>query len=431
MERKIYKTLLNWKNTKHNECLIVKGARQVGKTYIINEFGKKNYKKFFKLDFFENPEYKEIFNGSLEVNKLLEKFSVVVPDFEIIKGETLIFLDEIQECPKARTALKFLAMKNDIDVIASGSLLGILNKEIPSIPVGYERQITMYSMDFEEFLLALGISKNTFEIIEKFFANKEKVPDIINNKFFEYLSAYMLVGGMPEVVKEYIKSKNHSNVQIIQEKILNDYREDITKYASTTDRMKIRACYDTIPSQLAQENKKFKYSTIEKNATAKKYENCIDWLINSNLVYKINNSRNPQIPLRAYEQTNNFKLYISDIGLLMAMYGMETKKCILNDSLTGPAKGGIFENLILDILIKKGFYPYFFKDEQSTQEIEFIIEKDSTVIPIEVKSKHGRTISLDNFINKYNTNISYKLVHGNIGSTDKKVTIPHYMAIFI
>ena len=286
LKRKIYKKLIEWKNAKKNECLLIKGARQVGKTFLLKRFGEKEYSKFYYIDFYANEELKNIFDGSLEAKDIYSKMSLYIENFKIEDGNTLIFLDEIQFCPRARTALKFLSMDKRCDVIASGSMLGLHYKEIDSVPVGYEKQMEMHSLDFEEFLWALGINENAIDTLNDIFNSKEKIDSVLNEKYLEYINDYLVVGGMPEVVNEYIKNKNYQDVNQVQNKILNSYRDDIIKYADNSEKNKILKCFDTITVQLAKENTKFQYSKIEKYATNKKYENSIMWLIDAGIIKK-------------------------------------------------------------------------------------------------------------------------------------------------
>ena len=433
LKRKFFDTLVEWKNTKQNECLLVKGARQIGKTFIIESFGKSNYKSFIEINFFENPELKKIFDGSLSAKDIYEKISLYIKNAKLIKGETLIFLDEIQHCPNARTALKFLAIDNSFDVIASGSLLGIQFKEesIPSIPVGYERQVEMFSLDFEEFLWAIGVSADTVAVFKNYFDTKQKVPSEMNDKMLKYLRQYIVIGGMPEVVNTYIATRDYQQVQRAQDKIFATYEDDISQYSNNYAKPKIKKCYYSIPRQLAKENKKFQFSVVEKNATARRFENSIDWLVSAKLATCCYNVSTPQFPLIAYEKNDQFKLYVNDIGLLCAMYGFEMKREILENTLVGFAKGGIYENLILDMLIKRGIHPHYYKTENSTQEIEFVISQNGAIIPLEVKAKNGATLSLNNFIAEFNPPYAYKFISGNLGTDGTKITLPLYMAMFI
>ena len=431
LKRKIYQTLLDWKNTKHNECLLIKGARQVGKSFIIREFGRKNYQSFIELNFYQHPEYISIFDGDLTPNEIYKRISLQLLGVNFIEGETLIFLDEIQHCPNARTAIKFLAQDNRYDVISSGSLLGLHYKEIVSIPVGYEKQIDMYALDFEEFLWAYGYDDIAIKNLKEYFLSKEKIPHAIHDKFQQIVREYLVVGGMPDVVNVFFETQNFQAVHQKQIDILREYEEDIKKYAKTTDRQKIKDCYYSIPRQLAKEYTKFQYSTVSPRSTAKKYENALEWLDDAGMIRCVYNVSTPQLPLRAYEKQNEFKVYATDIGLTTALFGFETQAALVQDILKGPAKGGIYENLIFDMLIKRGADLHYIKKENSTQEIEFLMEQNCSIIPIEVKSKKGETHSLNEFLKEWNPPYSYKLTSTNIGEVENKITLPHYMAMFI
>lgn len=436
LKRKIYDDLLKWKESKNKECLLVKGARQVGKTYIIEEFGRKEYETFIEINFYIDEYANHIFESSLNADEILKRISANTANFNFIPYKTLLFLDEIQACPKARTALKFLAQRQDIDVIASGSLLGLKygkdNDDYShiSIPVGYERQIVMYSLDFEEFLWACGYGENAINYLKEYYDKLERVPDFINDKYEELVREYMVVGGMPEVVLDFISYKDFNRVQKLQEKIIDDYNDDITHHAKSVEKMKVRRCFDSIPKQLARENKKFKFSEVEKGSSARKYLDSIDWLKDANLIYFNYNISTPLLPLKAYKKENEFKIYLHDIGLLCAMCGFLTKKALLNNTLTGSLKAGLYENFIGCELIKKGFDICYFKPDDSC-ELEFIIEHEKGIIPIEVKAGNSSTKSLNDYINKYSPNIAYKYISGNIGTLNNKITLPHYMILFI
>ena len=343
----------------------------------------------------------------------------------------MIFLDEIQHCSNARTAIKFLAIDDRYDVISSGSLLGLHYKDIVSIPVGYETQIEMFSLDFEEFLWAYGYDDNTINNIRSYFIKKETIPNSINQKLHQLIREFMVVGGMPDVVKTFFKTSNFKEVYNKQLSILAEYEDDIKKYAALSDRQKISNCYYSIPRQLSKEYTKFQYKVIEPRGNARKYENSINWLIDAGMIKQIYNVSTPQIPLKAYEKPDQFKIYGTDIGLVTALYGFETQSALIKNVLKGAAKGGIYENLIFDILNKNGIYTAYLKKEGNTQEIEFLIEKDCSVVPIEVKSVQGNTLSLNEFIKNFNPKIAYKLTGTNVGQVDSLITIPHYLAIFI
>lgn len=439
IKRKMYKYLINWKQRKDKSALIIKGARQVGKSYLVREFGRNEYESYIEINFLKNPLYKNIFKGDLSAEEIFKRLSAYIPNLKIIPFKTLLFLDEIQVCAEARTAVKFLVEDGSVDVISSGSLLGLSYledddknvTEPTSLPVGYEEQITMYSLDFEEFLWAKGYNDDAIAYLKDFYISNKEVPKELNDKYLELFREFMIVGGMPEVVQTFIDTNNFQEASKIQGKILADYQDDISKHAKGQEKIKVRQCYDSIPKQLAKEYKKFQYSVVEKGKTSKKYGGSIKWLCDSSLVNKCSNVNEAYIPLLAYEMDDQFKLYLNDTGLLLYLYGPETKLAILNNTLKGNAKGGIYENIISESLLKRGYKLYYYKTKNSSMEIEFVIEKNGEVIPIEVKAGNDSTPSLNSFINKYHPKVSYKFVNGNVGFLDGKKTLPHYMVMFI
>ena len=442
LRRKAYEELLKWKERRHKnglkESLLIKGARQVGKSYLVEEFGKSEYETFVEINFIKTPELKAVFLGDKNPAAIINKLSIYFPDKKIMPGKTLIFLDEIQNCGAARTAIKFLSADLNYDFIASGSLLGLEygedddeNVEVPdSIPVGYESPLTMYSMDFEEFLWAKGYKDEQIGYLKNFFDSGSKVPDDINAKFESLFREYMVVGGMPEVVDTYIKTNDYNEAIRVQNKIIVHYQSDIAKHARGDQKIKVRACYDSVPKQLARELKRFQYSFVEKKQTGRKYRDSIKWLKDSSLVNPCYNVREPYLPLMANENEEQFKLYINDTGLLTQMYGRETKIAILNNTLKGNAKGAVYENIISECLIKRGYNLHYYKPDDD-HEIEFIIEKDGEVVPIEVKAGNAASTSLNGFIKSFSPSKAYKLISGNIGIVDEKITLPHYMVMFI
>lgn len=439
IKRKMYKYLINWKQKKDKSALIIKGARQVGKSYLVREFGRNEYEGYIEINFLKNPLYKNIFKGDLSAEEIFKRLSAYIPNLKIIPFKTLLFLDEIQVCAEARTAVKFLVEDGSVDVISSESLLGLSYledddknvTEPTSLPVGYEEQITMYSLDFEEFLWAKGYNDDAIAYLKDFYISNKEVPKELNDKYLELFREFMIVGGMPEVVQTFIDTNNFQEASKIQGKILADYQDDISKHAKGQEKIKVRQCYDSIPKQLAKEYKKFQYSVVEKGKTSKKYGGSIKWLCDSSLVNKCSNVNEAYIPLLAYEMDDQFKLYLNDTGLLLYLYGPETKLAILNNTLKGNSKGGIYENIISESLLKRGYKLYYYKTQNSSMEIEFVIEKNGEVIPIEVKAGNDSTPSLNSFINKYHPKVSYKFVNGNVGFLDGKKTLPHYMVMFI
>lgn len=435
LKRKMLDYLKGWRKDRGQECLLVKGARQVGKSFIVRAFGESEYKSFISIDFIENPRLKAIFSESVEADDIYRAISLYVPDATFVEGDTLIFLDEIQECPEARTALKYLALDGRYDVIASGSLLGIQYREGGlgySVPVGYERMVTMHPLDFEEFLWALGYGSDIVQGFKGAFEAAEALPSAINDKMMRLLREYLAVGGMPSVVQAFADSNSYRVAFDEQTRLLNSYLDDIAKYASSSGRVKARACYLSLPRQLAKENTKFQYSVVEKRGTARKFEGSVDWLVGANMVLRCDSVSSPMFPLVAYEDGAKFRLYASDTGLLTAMYGFDMMRAVVENELTGPMKGGLYENLVACALAANDKRLHYWMGQNGSREIEFLLDGDgATVVPIEVKASRGSTVSLNDILEHRDVRIGYKLIDGNLGRTGKKVTIPLYMAMFL
>lgn len=442
LKRKIYSRLLDWKHRRHHEhikkCLLVKGARQVGKSFIIREFGQREYESFVCIDFFRQPDLKYIFDGDLTSEEILKRITAHIRNFRLIPGSTLIFLDEIQRCGNARTAIKFLAEDMRFDVISSGSLMGLTygedddeTTEVPaSVPVGYETQITMYSLDFEEFLWAYGYDDSAVSVLRSYFESGETIPEAVHQKYESLFREFMVVGGMPEVVADFAVHKDFNRVDSIQNDIIAEYRDDIAKHAKGREKQLVRMCYDAVPKQLAKELKKFQYSTVEKGQTRRKYGGSVQWLKDSEIVNACYNIHEPYLPLMANANEEQFKFYLNDTGLLCCMYGFETKLAVLKDTIRGNARGGIYENIIAECLLKQGYTLYYFKPD-SEHEIEFLIEKNGEVIPVEVKAGNNPTVSLNQFIEEFEPSVAYKLIGGRNGRAGAKITLPHYFVMFL
>ena len=435
LKRHFYNRLVEWKSEKGKCCLLVNGARQIGKTFIVEKFGREQYDSFIELNFALEPECKAIFEGSLDVRSIIERMTAIRPNVRIIPGKTLLFLDEIQDCPDARTAFKPLAQDGRLDVVASGSLLGIKHKKtrgmsVPrSIPVGFERQVTMHSLSFAEFLEALGYSPDALAIARECFEKRVAVPEAINAKFHALMRQYAVVGGMPAVVSAFAERGHYGEVQSLQESLIADYIADIHKYADTTDIPKVETCFKAIPRILAKENRKFKYAEVEARGTARKYLASVEWLRDAKIAM-FAECVNTALPgLAGYVKDDWFKLYLSDIGLLSSSYGMLAKRGILDDTLKGSVKGGIYENLVAAVLERNGHPIRYYRNDDV--EVEFILERDDGVVPIEVKAGNGRSQSLDRILRSGDITYGIKLTGGNVGGTGKKVTLPHYMAMFL
>lgn len=430
LQRRILKELNQWKTKNDKLCLLVKGARQVGKTFIINEFARTNYKYYVQINFDENPGYKTIFDEDLDVETLIKQISLRVPSAELVPNETLIFLDEIQNCPRARTALKFLAIDKRFDVIASGSMLGIHYKDVPSYPVGYVDTIEMYSLDFEEFLWANGVTPKSIDDIKEYFIKREKVPTAMHEKMLQLFKEYIVVGGMPRVVNTFISTHNFSSVLKNQKSIISDYTDDIAKYAEGTEKAKARACFLSIPKHLSKDYKKFQYSLVENKGTARKFGGSLMWLYDAGIINFCYNLASPELPLEGNAKSDAFKVYMRDTGLLMAMLEEGSQEDIIDGNL-GIYKGAIYENIIADIFGKSGKNLYYF-EHNSKIEMDFFIRMNKQATAIEVKSaENTKSKSMNSIIENYGVKHGIKLSSKNVGGTDSVDSFPLYMAMFL
>lgn len=439
LKRKFYDSLLKWKTSHRKECLFVKGARQIGKTFIIDYFGRSNYSSYLYLNFILDKTAAECFGDNVNADEIFRRISVRYPRFHLVPGDTMIFLDEIQGCPRARTALKSLAIDGKADVVASGSLLGItflddgLDKDRAqeSIPVGYENQVVMRPMDFEEFLWALGYDENVIGMLRESFHSLTPLDPAINDKFLSLFREYIAIGGMPEVVDTFITANSFSRVHDVQSRIKNSNLDDIARYAAKAEKPKVRACYLSLPAQLARENKKFKYSAVAGGGSARKFGSSVDWLRESALAIQCFNTTTPSMPLGVYHASDCFKMYVSDVGILTAMIGFEVKKAIVENTIKGFAKGGLYENAIIQQLVARGYDPCYYQKSSSVGEIDFLIERNGGVVPIEVKAGRSSSESFDQLLEQKDIEVGYKFIRGNIGRVGKKVTLPHYMTMFM
>lgn len=434
LKRKVTEQLKNWISTKDKKCLIVKGARQTGKTYIIEQFARDNYEETVEINFKETPSAAEVFSGDLTVDNMVMALRFRFPEKKIDPDKTLIFLDEIQESPEAITSLKFWATDNRYDVIASGSLLGIDYKRSSSYPVGYVDYITMHGLDFEEYLWGLGISDDMIRSLQSFFSVKKAVPEGIHNQMMSYYRQYIATGGMPEAVQKYIDTKDYREVDKVQRSLLQGYLYDIAHYATAEEKVKAEKCYLSLSKQLLdKENHKFQYKEIEHGARAQKYYSSIDWLLRADIIQLCRLVSDMRYDLDDYARDDFFRAYTTDLSLLIAMKDFSLKQHIVENTLSGNTKGGLFECAIADALIKKDYSLFFYKNETTKKEIDFLIQKDGKVIPIEVKSGNTRATSLNSVIkNKSDMDFGYKFIDGNIGVGDAGIiTLPLYMALFI
>ncbi len=433
LQRKIDRLLLDWKNQSSKKSLIVDGARQVGKTFAIKRFGEAYYDELFYVNFKETPSAVENFTGDLDVDTLIFNFKLQKRKAKLVAGKTLIVLDEIQECEQAITSLKFWTIDGRYDVIASGSMLGIDYNRASSYPVGYVENIKMFGLDFEEFLWSQGIDETMISKVRGYFDDRKEVPDAIHNKFMSMFRLYTAIGGMPEVVWSFVQSNDMAKVDKIQRELLNGYLFDIAHYASAEEKIKAEKCYTSLAKQLlGKENPKFQYKEVEKGGRAQKFFSSLEWLIRANIIFMSYAVTDIRYDLTDYSSDTIFRVYTSDVSFLIAMRDYAIKKEIIQNSFTGNTKGGIYECVAADILAKKGYKLFFYRNETTKRELDFLIQKDGCIVPIEIKSGNTKAKSLNSIIEKStDISIGYKFVDGNVGFENNILTAPLYMIMFV
>lgn len=435
LKRKIEQSLAEWKNTVNHKPVIIKGCRQCGKTFSVLDFAKKNYKHVVYLNFFENPDYVSVFAGSLEIDNIVMMLSALLGSEAVFEaGETVLILDEIQDCPEARTALKFFRMDGRYDVIGTGSLLGVkgYGKEPKSIPVGSETVIDMYPLDFEEFLWANGIGSSLIEMLKKNLETETPVPEALHNRMKQLLLQYTVVGGMPDAVQTFVDTKQMDAVLRIQRDIVRSYEDDMVKYAEKKDKSRIKECFRSIPKQLSKENKKFQYSVVKKGSTASKYVGSLQWIEDAGIISRCYNLSITELPLDGNAEKDVFKIYMRDCGLFVSMLEDGTQYDILQGNLYG-YKGAIFENLIADIFVKMGRKLYYFRKD-SGLEVDFVIRYKGECTLVEVKAATGNAKSTKTILRhpeKYHVNSAIKLGDYNVGRSEQILTLPLYMAFLL
>ena len=434
LKRKIDAYLVAWKGNPDRKPLIVKGARQIGKTCSIEQFVKHNYKSVIQINFVEQKKYKAIFDDGFEVDTILKNISLLNPEFKFIPGETVFFFDELQACPNCATSLKFFKLDGRFDVICSGSLMGINYKEIESNSVGYKEDYEMHSMDFEEFLWAKGYSDELVEDLYQHMLDIRPLSTLQMDTLFGLFRDYVTIGGMPEVVNTYIKNKNFSGTFAIQQQLLKDYEEDITKYVEGLDKAKVKAVYNHISAFLAKENKRFQITKIGKNARNRDYMSCVEWLADAGVVNICYCMNHPELPLKGNYDPKMYKVYYKDTGLLIASLDEEAQEDLRANKNLGTYKGAIYENIVADMLVKQGYPLYYYSNDRPPIEMDFFVRDTDSLIPIEVKANDGATASLNNLLkeDKY-PDIKYgiKLGYKNIGYNGKFYTFPYFLTFLL
>lgn len=434
LKRKIDKYLTDWKNKPDRKPLIIKGARQIGKTRSVEWFAGQNYASVIEINFIEQKKYREIFNDGFEVDAILKNISLLNPELKFIPGNTIFFFDELQACPNCATSLKFFKLDGRFDVICSGSLMGISYREIESNSVGYKEDYEMHSMDFEEFLWAMGYNDDFTADLLSHMLDVRPLSELQMDTLMSLFRDYVIIGGMPEVVSTYVRNKNFSGTLDIQRQLLKDYEEDITKYVEGLDKAKVKAVYNHISTFLAKENKRFQITKIARNARNRDYMGCVEWLADAGVVNVCYCLNQPELPLKGNYDPKMYKIYFKDTGLLIASLDEEAQEDLRANKNLGTYKGAIYENIVGDMLVKQGYRLFYYHSDRPALEMDFFIRDADSLIPVEVKANDGATASLNRLLNddKYN-DVKYgiKLGYRNIGFNGKFYTFPYFLTFLL
>ncbi len=431
MYRKDSVTIEEWiKNS--NKALLVTGARQIGKTWLIRDEIKKSGYTKFEVNFIDQPDMVEYLNANMSAEEFLIKLKMIMPQ-ECKPHETVVFFDEIQKCPEIVTKIKFLVDEGSFKYVMSGSLLGVELKGIASAPVGYLTVLRMYPMDFEEFMVANDVSKTTLDMLKEKFETCSSVDEFIHQKLLYMFFVYLIVGGMPDAVKTYMESKDIREVDKVQRDIVTLYKEDFSQYELEDKKLKLKSIYDIIPAELNKQNKKFVFTMLDKELKFDRYENSFLWLKDAGVALPVYNVDAPVVPLMASKSSNVFRLFSNDIGLLTCAYPAETKIELIRKN--GEVNNGAhFENAVAQQLTANGFEPYFCK-KKNIGELDFVIEMSEKVVPIEVKS--GKTYkshkALNNFMDvaDYHMEKAYVFSVGNVEQVGRVIYLPIYMCYLL
>ena len=431
MFRKDSITIKEWLENS-NKALLVTGARQIGKTWLIRDEIDKSGLKRFEINFIDQPDMVNYLNAEMSAEDFLVKLKMIMPE-EYKIHETVVFFDEIQKCPEIVTKIKFLVDEGSFRYAMSGSLLGVELKGISSAPVGYLSIIRMYPMDFEEFMVANGISKTTLDMLKDKFETCQPVDDFIHQKLLALFFVYLIVGGMPDAVKKFIETKDIREVDKIQRDIVELYKEDFSQYEHENKKLKLKSIYEIVPAELNKQNKKFVFTMLDKELKFDRYENSFLWLKDAGVVIPVYNAASPVIPLLASKTSNVFRLFLSDIGLLTSAYPAETKIELISQN--GEVNNGAhFENAVAQQLLANGFEPYFCK-KKNVGELDFLIEMGGRVVPIEVKSgkNYKSHKALDNFmdVSEYHLERAYVFSTSNVEKEENIIYLPIYMSYLL
>ena len=435
LKRKIESQFVDWKNNPNRLPLVVKGVRQCGKTFSVLEFARKHYEHVVYLNFFENPGFGSAFDDALNVDRIVMMISALYGrPVQFVPGRTVIILDEIQQCPQARTALKFFKTDGRYDVIATGSLLGVggYGEDAASIPVGYETTLTMRPLDFEEFLWASNVPESAIGLLHESLASEKPVPQPLHGRMEDLLLEYAVVGGMPAVVETFMRTHNISLVIAQQRDLLNACRADMTKYAEGADKTRIKECFDSIPRQLGKDNKKFQYSLVRKGGRSSQYIGALQWIEDAGLIHRCRNVTITELPLEGFAIDDNFKVYAADSGLFMGMLEDGTAADVLTGNLN-VCNGAVLENLAADILSKMGRKLYFHR-RKTGLATDFLIQYKGKCVPLQVKPADGNAKNLKTILQspeKYHVDLAIKAGLYNVGRSDGILTIPFYMLFLL
>ncbi|MBP5587789.1 MAG: ATP-binding protein [Treponema sp.] len=433
LRRKIDDFLINWKNNPDRMPLIIKGARQIGKTSSIEHFAQ-NYKNFVEINFIDEPQYTKIFSSGYSPENVIKEISLINPAFKFIPNDTLILFDEMQACPDCATCLKFFKIDGRYDVICSGSLLGVNYNEITSVSVGYKEDYEMHSLDFEEFLWAKGYSKEQVESIYSHIKNLEPFSENEFDVWMNCFREYMITGGMPRVVNKFVEQNNFSGILQEQVQIQKAYEEDILKYAKGLDKSKIKNVYTHIPVFLAKENKRYQISKVAAGARNREYIGTVDWLKDAGIVNVCYNLDLPELPLKGNYNPAEYKIYYRDTGLLIASLDEEAQIDLRQNKNFNAYKGAIYENIVGDMLVKQGYELFYYRNEKATIEMDFFIRDADSLVPVEVKANNNTTASLKNLIEKDKyADIHYgiKLCANNVGFNGNFYTFPYFCTFLL
>jgi len=434
LRRKFDAFLQDWKAQTNRLPLIVKGARQVGKTACIRHFAEGRYEHIVEINFVERPEFKSIVRDGYSEEAIVRNISQIDPSFRFAANRTLVFFDEIQEFPEIATSFKFFAQRGNYDVISSGSLLGVHYRRIESLSVGYQESVELRSMDFEEFLWACGYSSDQLDEVYGRLLALQPFSESVQTTYSRLFLDYCTLGGMPNVLETYFVRKSFEGTLAAQHRIIKDYKADIRKYAEGLDPVRIQNVFEDIPFQLAKENKKFQISKVAPGARHKDYWGCVEWLADAGVVNICYSLDFPELPLKAHRDRSAYKLYLADTGLLLAQLDEEAQADVRVRRSLGTWKGGLFENIVAEALVKSGEDAFYFKKDNSTLEMDFFLRSGDDLVPVEVKSENARGKSLRTLVaSDHYKDIRWgiKLVNGNVGFENGILTLPQWCAFLL